>query len=61
MQVTVSIGAAFGVNCVKTLEKNLSAAEAVGLSQDDIAKIVKLAILIKGRASSHVEHLVGQV
>lgn len=60
MQVLVSIGAAFGVNCVKTLEKNLAAAEAVGLSQDDIAKIVKLAILIKGRASFHVERLVGE-
>jgi AhpD family alkylhydroperoxidase len=58
MQVLISIGAAFGVNCVTTLEKYLAAAEAVGISQDDIAKIVKLAAFIKGKAASHVERLV---
>lgn len=59
MQVLVSIAAAFGVNCVSTLEKYLAAAESVGISQDDVAKIVKLAAFIKKRAASHVERLVG--
>ncbi|MFQ6022633.1 MAG: carboxymuconolactone decarboxylase family protein [Acidiferrobacterales bacterium] len=59
MQVLVSIGAAFGVNCVTTLEKYLAAAETVGLSQDDIAEIVKLAAFIKDKAISHVERRVG--
>lgn len=58
MQVLVSIGAAFGVNCTSSLEQYLAAAETVGISQDDIAKIVKLAAFIKRRAASHVERLV---
>ena len=59
MQVLVSIGAAFGVNCVSTLDTYLADAENVGLSQDDTAKIVKLAAFIKRKAASHVERLVG--
>lgn len=59
MQVLVSIGAAFGVNCTSSLERHLTAAETVGVSQEDIAKIVKLAAFIKRKAASHVERLVG--
>ena len=58
IRVLVSIGAAFGVNCVVSLEKHLAQAEAVGVSQDEIATIVKLAVFIKKRAASHVERLV---
>ncbi len=57
IKTLVSIGAAFGVNCVASLEQHL--AEAVGISQEDMAKIVKLAAFIKKRATSHVERLVG--
>lgn len=58
IRVLVSIGAAFGVNCVSSLEQHLAEAEAVGISQDEIETIVKLAAFIKRRAASHVETLV---
>ena len=57
----VSVGAAFAVNCVATLERHLAAAKAVGISQEEISTIVQLATFIKGKAASHVEHLVGVV
>jgi alkylhydroperoxidase/carboxymuconolactone decarboxylase family protein YurZ len=59
IRVLVSIGAAFGVNCVASLERHLAEAKSAGISQDEIAKIVKLAAFIKKRAASHVERLVG--
>ncbi len=55
----IAVGAAFGVNCVSTLEAHLAAAETIGISQEDIAKIVKIAFLIKDRAAFHVQGLVG--
>jgi AhpD family alkylhydroperoxidase len=54
----VCIGAAFGVNCVSTLKAHLEAAESVGISHDEITTIAKLSAFIKGKAASHVEHLV---
>jgi len=57
----VSVGAAFSVNCVTTLERHLAAAKAVGISQEEIATIVQLATFIRGKAASHVEHMVGVV
>lgn len=54
----VSIGAAFGVNCASSLEQHLAEADAAGISQDEIATVVKLAAFIKRRAASHVERLV---
>jgi len=53
----VSVGAAFGVNCVSTLENHLAAAATVGITQEEIAEIVRLAMMIKERAASHVERL----
>lgn len=55
----VAMGAAFAVNCVSSLEAHLAAAEAVGITQEEITQIVKLAAFIKERAASHVERLVG--
>jgi AhpD family alkylhydroperoxidase len=55
----VAVGAAFAVNCVSSLEAHLAAAEAVGITQEEITQIVKLAAFIKERAASHVERLVG--
>ena len=55
----VAVGAAFAVNCVASLEAHLAAAEAVGITQEEITQIVKLAAFIKERAASHVERLVG--
>jgi AhpD family alkylhydroperoxidase len=54
----VCIGAAFGVNCVSTLKAHLEAAENVGISPDEIMAIANLSAFIKGKAASHVEHLV---
>ena len=55
----ISVGAAFGVNCVSSLKKHIAAAETVGVSQEELAEIVKLAAFVKKRAASHVERLVG--
>ncbi len=51
----VAAGAAFGVNCVSTLEERLAAAETAGVSREDLVQILKLAAFIKGRAASHVD------
>lgn len=55
----VALGAAFGVNCVSSLEKHLILADAVGISKQEIVEVVKLATLVKERAASHVERLCG--
>ena len=55
----ISVGAAFGVNCVSSLKIHIAAAETVGVSQEELAEIVKLAAFVKKRAASHVERLVG--
>jgi AhpD family alkylhydroperoxidase len=55
----VAVGAAFAVNCVSSLEAHLEAADAVGITHEEINQIVKLAAFIKERAASHVERLVG--
>jgi len=57
----VSLGAAFAVNCVSSLEQHLAAARTVGISQQDITTIVKLAAFIRGKAASHVERLAGVI
>ncbi len=54
----VLVGAAFGVNCTSNLKEHLATAETVGISQEEVAEIVKLAAFIKERAASHVERLV---
>ncbi len=54
----VSVGAAFGVNCTSNLKEHLVAAETVGISQEEVAEIAKLAAFIKERAASHVGRLV---
>ncbi len=51
IKTLVSIGAALGVNCVASLDQHLAEAEAAGISQEDMAKIVKLAAFIKRRAA----------
>ncbi len=56
----MSVGAAFAVNCVVSLEKHLASAEVVGVSMADIEEIVKLAAFIKRKAASHVERLVSR-
>ncbi len=55
----VSMGAAFGVNCVSSLKEHLAAAETVDISLEEVDEIMKLAVVIKEKATSHVEYLVG--
>ena len=59
IELLVSVGAAFAVNCTSSLENSLTAAEAAGVPQDDIMQVVRLAAVIRQKASSHVERLVG--
>jgi AhpD family alkylhydroperoxidase len=58
-KVLVSVGAALGVNCTSSLDKHLAAARAIGISDQDVADIVKLAVFIKGMAASHVNRMAG--
>ncbi|MDH3692802.1 MAG: carboxymuconolactone decarboxylase family protein [Gammaproteobacteria bacterium] len=55
----VSVGAAFAANCVTGLKQHLAAAQNAGISQEEIDQVVKLAVVIKDRAASHVERLAG--
>jgi len=55
----VSVGAAFAVNCVSSLTAHLVAAEAVGITREEISETVRLAAFVKERAVSHVERVVG--
>ncbi len=59
IKALASVGAAFAVNCVSSLEHYLAEAETAGVPQEDIGQIVKLTAFIKQKAASHVERLVG--
>ncbi len=61
MKELVCIGAAFGVNCVTSLEAHLEAAARVGISQEERDTILKLSAFIKSKAASHVERLAATV
>ena len=55
--VLVSIGAAFGVNCVTSLKKYLAIADKLGIPHEDTAEIMRLAVMVKERAASHVQRI----
>lgn len=59
LEALVRLGAAFAVNCVSSLATRLAAAERAGISREEIAEILHLAAVIKDKAASHVERLVG--
>ena len=59
VEALASLGVAFAVNCVSSLEHYLAAAEIAGVPQDDISQIVELAAFIKQKAASHVERAAG--
>lgn len=59
VSVLVCIGAAFAVNSTSDLERHLSDARAVGISEDEVYAAVKLAAFIKKMGASHVEKMVG--
>lgn len=54
----VKIGAAYAVNCTENLEKHRALGKALGITDEEIAEIIKLAAFIKDKAASHVEKLV---
>ena len=55
----LAIGAAFGVNCVSTLQEYLELAEETRISPDDITIIARLAKYVKKKAALHVERVCG--
>ena len=61
LKVMIAVGAAFAVNCVSNLKKHLAAAEAVGITHEEIVEILSLSKFIKGKGASHVERLGGML
>lgn len=54
----IKIGAAYSVNCTENLEKHITAARALDITDGEIGQIVKLSIFIKGKAMSHVDKVI---
>lgn len=52
MTALVSVAAAFAVNCTTSLDKHLTTARSVGVTDDEIKEVVDLARFIKGKADS---------
>ncbi len=59
MNALVCVGAAFAVNCISSYEHFIAEADSTEISQDDILEIVRLAGLIRKRATSHIERRAG--
>ena len=57
----VAVGAAFAVNCTANLEKHIKAARSVGITEDEIKEILDLALFIKGKGASHVDHIAEKI
>jgi len=53
----VSVGAAFAVNCVSSLKKQVAAAREIGIGEEDLDAVVSLSSFVKAMAVSHVERL----
>lgn len=54
----VSIAAAYAVNCTSNLDKHISAARTVNITDDEIKSVIKSTGFIKDKAASHVEKIV---
>jgi AhpD family alkylhydroperoxidase len=52
MTELVSVGAAFAVSCTSSLEEHVAIARSVGVEDDEIEAVVRLAQFIKGKAES---------
>jgi len=57
----VSIGAAFAVNCTSNLEKHISAAQTVNITDDEIKSVIKSTGFVKDKAASHVDRVLGKL
>ena len=61
LKIMIAVGAAFAVNCESNLKKHLAAAEAVGITHEEIVEILSLSKFIKVKGASHVERLGGML
>ena len=58
ISLLVSIAAAFAVNCTSSLEKNIDAGRASGISDTEIYSVLMRAgVRVKGEAASHVDRM----
>lgn len=57
IEALVGVGAAFAVNCVANLTKQLASARKIGIPEDDLKAVVSLTSYMKAMAASHVERL----
>ena len=58
ISVLVSIAASFAVNCTSSLEQNIAAGRAIGVSDAEIYSVLMRAgIRVKGEAASHVDRI----
>ncbi len=58
ISLLVSIAAAFAVNCTSSLEQNIAAGRAIGVSDAEIYSVlVRAGVRVKGEAASHVDRI----
>ena len=57
IKALVSVSAAFAVNCISSLKKQITAARALGIDDKDLDAVVSLSSFIKAMAASHVERM----
>ena len=57
----VSIAAAFTVNCPSNLEKHITTARNVGISDNEIKSVLDLTLFIKSKAASHVDRIAERI
>jgi AhpD family alkylhydroperoxidase len=58
ISLLVSIAAAFAVNCTSSLEQNIAAGRANGISDAEIYSVLMRAgVRVKGEAASHVDRI----
>jgi alkylhydroperoxidase/carboxymuconolactone decarboxylase family protein YurZ len=55
IQALVSVGAAFAVNCVASLDDEVAKAKVIGIPEEDLDAVVSLTAFMKAMAASHVE------
>lgn len=57
LNIMVSIGAAFALNCTSTLSKYIALIDSVGITSKELSKIFKAANLVKMKAASCVDKI----
>lgn len=57
----VAIGASLAVNCTTNLDKHLTAAQALGVPQEQIDEVAALMVMIRSKAVHHIEKAFGGI